>query len=211
MNPDIMSIQSGLAGLGFDPGPQDGLFGPRTRTAAEGWLAGGGKARAALKSVTDLASGPMIYQGGARHPVHEIVIHCAATRPDWMEPAGLAAQVAEIRRWHVRDRGWKDIGYHWLIGRDGKVLPGRPETVIGAGVTGHNTGVIHVCLIGGHGAAASDRFADHFTEAQAARLLAHLAAIAMRTGIARISGHNEWAAKACPGFNVPAWLKERLG
>ena len=67
----------------------------------------------------------MIYQGTARYPVIEIILHCADTRPDWMAGQSLADKVAEIRRWHVQQRGWRDIGYHWVIDRDGAVAPGR--------------------------------------------------------------------------------------
>lgn len=147
-----------------------------------------------------------IRQGSARYLVDEIVAHCSATRPRWLEARRLADKVAEIRRWHVEDRKWRDIGYHWIIDRDGSVAPGRRETEIGAGVEGHNRGVIHVCLIGGHGSAATDRFAQHFTGSQDAALRRLIAQISARTPIRRVSGHNEWAAKACPGFNVPAWL-----
>lgn len=117
-----------------------------------------------------------------------------------------AEKVAEIRRWHLAN-GWKDIGYHCVIDRDATVLAGRAKTVIGAGVAGHNSGVIHVCLIGGHGSAETDSFSDHFTHAQDVTLGQMIDAISSRTQIERVSGHNEYAAKACPGFNVPAWMK----
>ena len=201
----ISLIQTGLRDLGYPPGVIDGLFGARTRAAALAWLdEAGAPADAALMPETTA----LIYQGSKRYPVNEIVVHCSATRPDWMAGSGLAAQVAEIRRWHMQDNGWKDIGYHWIIGRDGKILPGRAETTIGAGVVGHNNGVIHVTLIGGAGSAETDRFADHFTPSQDVTLRQQLQAIGMRTQIRRISGHNEWAAKACPGFTVTSWLKE---
>lgn len=150
----------------------------------------------------------IIFQGSARVPVTEIVIHCSATRPTWFAKEGFQAKRAEIRRWHMQDRGWRDIGYHWLIDRDGSVLPGRAETVIGAGVEGHNRGVLHLCLIGGHGSAADDPFSRHFTAGQAFALKKLIAGISTRTRITRISGHNEWARKACPGFGVPSWLEE---
>ena len=58
-------------------------------------------------------------------PISEIIIHCTDTRPDWMEGKTTSAKVAEIRRWHTdpqpKGRGWKDIGYHFLIDRDGRV------------------------------------------------------------------------------------------
>lgn len=201
----ISLIQSGLRDLGFSPGPVDGLFGARTRSATLAWLdEGGAAAERALAPETSL----IIFQGKARYPVHEIVIHCSATRPDWMHNEDLTAQRAEIRRWHMQDRGWRDIGYHWVIGRDGKLLPGRAETEIGAGVEGHNRGVIHICLIGGAGSSEQDRFDRHFTSAQDVSLRQLLQAIGMRTQVRRISGHNEYAAKACPGFTVAQWLKE---
>ena len=53
----------------------------------------------------------MIHQGTARYPVTEIIAHCAETRAEWMVGHALAEKVAEIRRWHVEQRGWRDIGY----------------------------------------------------------------------------------------------------
>ncbi|UFM66809.1 N-acetylmuramoyl-L-alanine amidase [Paracoccus sp. MA] len=140
--------------------------------------------------------------------VDEIIIHCAATRPGWMAGKPLAAKVTEIRRWHVRDNGWSDIGYHWIIDRDGKVAPGRPEGTPGAHVAGHNTGSIGICLIGGHGSSAADDFHEHYTVAQEDALVQLIESIKKRAKIAKISGHNQYAAKACPGFSVPDWYPE---
>lgn len=203
--PQTTLIQTGLAGLGYAPGPADGVFGPKTAAAAAAWLFA--KGRPVTGAILPETS-QMIYQGAARYPVHEIVVHCSDTRPEWMASEGLAAQVAEIRRWHMQDRGWKDIGYHWIVGRDGKILPGRAENVVGAGVEGHNSGVIHAVLIGGHQSSEHDRFAQHFTSAQSVSMRQLMQGISMRTQITRIAGHNDYAAKACPGFNVSTWLKE---
>jgi len=149
----------------------------------------------------------MIKQGSAQYAVNEIVVHCSATQASWMKTARTSAKVAEIRRWHIEDRGWRDIGYHYVIDRDGTVARGRSETVIGAGVEGHNRGVIHICLIGGHGSNANDRFEAHFTHEQEIALMKLIDDITRRTDIQRISGHNEHAAKACPGFSVTAFLQ----
>jgi N-acetylmuramoyl-L-alanine amidase len=141
--------------------------------------------------------------------VDTIFVHCSATRPEWMGGNHLASKVAEIRRWHVRDRGWKDIGYHWIIDRDGSLAPGRPENQVGSHVKGHNTGSIGICLIGGHGSNADDPFSLNFTPEQDAALRKLIAEIKKRTPISAIRGHNEVAAKACPGFTVKKWLVER--
>lgn len=149
----------------------------------------------------------MIYQGKARHPVREIVVHCAATKPQWMDGARTSAKVAEIRKWHVSGNGWSDIGYHYVIDRDGTVARGRAETVVGAHVSGHNSGTIGICLVGGFGSNEKDAFGKHFTNEQDAALRRLIADIRKRTEIRKVSGHNEYAAKACPGFEVRGWLE----
>ena len=211
MTPDparegLRMIQTGLEALGHRPGPLDGRWGAQTRDAVERLLAAEGRAAPEPAVPPPPAGARLIRQGAAGYPVREIVLHCAATRPDWMQGRFFPDQVAELRRWHVEDNGWRDIGYHHLIGRTGEHAVGRPETAIGAHVIGRNAGSIGICLLGGHGASAHDRFADHFTLAQARALIALIAEIERRTAIARITGHNQYAAKACPGFHVPAWL-----
>lgn len=139
-------------------------------------------------------------------PIDHIIIHCTATPPDWWGRAWTSAKVEEVRRWHKEQRGWSDIGYHYLIDRDGTVAIGRPLEKTGAHTKGHNTGSIGIALFGGHGSAETDAFAENFTEAQDAALIALIEELRVRyPAIKRVSGHNEFAAKACPGFFVPKW------
>lgn len=136
----------------------------------------------------------------------EIIVHCAAVRPDWMEGKPLSAKVAEIRRWH-KDRGFNDIGYHFIIDRDGKIANGRDVSVVGAHVQGRNANTIGICLIGGHGSSPTDHFADHYTPEQEAALRDLIGELqVMHPTIGKVSGHNDYAAKACPGFKVAEWL-----
>lgn len=74
--------------------------------------------------------------------ITEIIIHCAAT------PEGKDFTVQDIDRWH-RQRGFKSIGYHFVIYRDGSIHKGRPLDQIGAHCTGHNANSIGICYIGG--------------------------------------------------------------
>ena len=202
MSEAVKSLQMGLLGLGFNPGLVDGVEGPRTLAAAAAYV----KARSAQSKPVQPVTSAMIYQGSKRYPVREIIVHCTATRPDFMPGASTADRVAEVRRWH-KANGWNDIGYHWLIDRDGTVASGRAETVIGAHVVGRNAGTIGISLFGGHGSSETDRFAENFTAAQERELRHLIASISLRTQITTISGHNQHAAKACPGFNVPLWFK----
>ena len=75
-----------------------------------------------------------------------IIIHCSAVRPNQTSSA------KKIDEWH-KDRGFKCIGYHYVIRRDGTIEQGRPEWEIGAHchVKGqnHNKYSIGVCYEGG--------------------------------------------------------------
>lgn len=139
--------------------------------------------------------------------IDEINIHCAATRPGWMAGRTGAERVAEIRRWHVEQNGWADIGYHFLIDRDGRVYPGRPVQRTGAFEPKVNATAIGVCLLGGHGAAATDAFEAHYTPEQADALRDLIEQLrAEHPGIRKVTGHNDYSSKGCPGFKVGRWL-----
>ena len=140
--------------------------------------------------------------------INEIVVHCTATRPDWWSDRSTEEKTREVRQWHL-DRGWKDIGYHWLIDRDGTVVKGRDESVVGAHVKDHNANSIGVSLFGGHGGSNDDKFQDNFTPEQDASLRQLIRDIKDHHNITKISGHNEYANKACPCFRVTNWLNNR--
>jgi N-acetylmuramoyl-L-alanine amidase len=74
-----------------------------------------------------------------RH-IDEIIIHCTATRKSWMAHNSTSDKVAELKRWHVEDNNWSDIGYHFVIDIDGTVATGRPVTRPGAHCRGKNPG-----------------------------------------------------------------------
>jgi len=141
--------------------------------------------------------------------INRIVIHCSATPPGWYAGKSLNDQITEIRRWHTDERGWRDIGYHVLVGRDGDVGYGRPIAQSGAHVRGHNADTIGVCLIGGHGASENDLFPEHFTPEQNTALRDVIARLQEQYGPLSVHGHNEFAAKGCPGFKVSDWYAQK--
>ena len=144
-----------------------------------------------------------------RH-IDEIIIHCTATKPMWWYNNTAQQKVDEVRRWHTKERGWSDIGYHVLIDRRGEVVSGRPLYRTGAHVVGHNTGTIGISLFGGFGASADDKFSEHFTPEQDKALRETIAELQKQfPTIKKISGHNDYARKGCPGFTVQEWLKEK--
>jgi hypothetical protein len=149
--------------------------------------------------------------------VKGIIIHAAATPKTWMADKTGEEKVAEIRRWHVEERGWADIGYNHVIDRDGKIYNARDRDndgdsfeEIGAHTRGKNSTYLGVCLIGGKGGSANDAFADHFTPEQGRSLRRYIAeAKEYYPSIKEVRGHNEFAAKACPSFDVQRWLKRK--
>ncbi|WP_104751006.1 N-acetylmuramoyl-L-alanine amidase, partial [Helicobacter salomonis] len=74
--------------------------------------------------------------------VNKIIVHCSATK----EGKNFNAQ--DIDRWH-KERGFKKIGYHYVIGIEGEVERGRMLSEIGAHVKGHNSDSVGICYIGG--------------------------------------------------------------
>ena len=74
--------------------------------------------------------------------INAIIIHATGNRPD------SHISLADIRRYHL-SRGWKDIGYHYIVFPDGHVERGRPISVAGAHCYGYNAHSIGVAYIGG--------------------------------------------------------------
>ena len=139
-----------------------------------------------------------------------LVVHCSATL------ATATVGAADIRRWHL-GQGWADIGYHYVIGRDGTLETGRAEDTVGSHVKGFNRASIGICLVGGLGTDGTPE--NNFTAEQFACLRALLGDLKARYTGARIRGHREFSpdldkdgritsnefSKACPCFDVGQW------
>ncbi len=127
--------------------------------------------------------------------INQIIIHCTAT------PAGRSVTVNEIDRWH-RQRGFRCIGYHYVIYLDGTVAHGRNESIAGAHCKGFNAHSIGVCYVGGLDSKGNP--CDTRTPEQRKALNELVADLRKRFPKATVHGHREFAAKACPCFDVSA-------
>lgn len=127
--------------------------------------------------------------------ITKIILHCSAT------PEGKDYTVAQIRDWHVRGNGWNDIGYHYVIYRDGTIHRGRPVEQAGAHTKGHNANSIGVCYIGGC-AADGKTPKDTRTPEQTHSMHELVAQLQQQYPGATVHCHNEFANKACPSFKI---------
>ena len=127
--------------------------------------------------------------------INEIILHCSATTE------GRDVSTEDIRRWHVRSNGWSDIGYHFVVELDGTVKAGRPVERSGAHVKGRNRKSIGLCYVGGLGRDGKTA-KDTMNRAQEQSMLNLITTLRGVYGNVPVTGHNKYAAKACPSFQV---------
>ena len=138
--------------------------------------------------------------------IKHLVVHCTATR----EKQHIT--VDQVRKWHT-DKGWSDIGYHYLIYLDGTIKKGREDYKIGAHVKGFNKNSIGIAYVGGVDKDLKPK--DTRTEAQKETLCELLKELKSLYLNAEIRGHRDFSkdlnnngviepfefSKACPSFD----------
>ena len=172
----------------------DGIFGKLTEEAVSQFQTDNGLKVDGIVGPATLAKLIPQRLKTSKRTITEIIVHCSDT------PEGRNQTVNDIRAWH-KARGFADIGYHYVVYRDGSVAEGRDINLIGAHCTGHNTYSIGVCYIGG---CASDGKTpkDTRTLAQKASLINLLKDLRRLYPYAKIRGHRDFANKACPSFDA---------
>ena len=114
-----------------------------------------------------------------------IVVHHSATKTGTVE---------SFRRHHVNVNGWQDIGYNFVIYRNGSIHKGRSLEINGAHARGRNATHIGICLVG----------EDVFTADQVVALYELCRDLAEDYQIQSIERHH----KDCPGIGVKVELLE---
>ena len=140
--------------------------------------------------------------------INEIIVHTLATPKGWMVSKTDEQKLAEVRRWHVKERGWSDIGYHFIVFRDGRVLEGRPVAKAGAHTKGRNANSIGIALEGGKGHNRTEPFSAVYTVKQGKALARLISKMNDEYGVVELSPHNKYSSKECPAFDFYAWLDD---
>ena len=139
--------------------------------------------------------------------MNTIVIHCSATKED------KDYSIEDIKKWHLQ-KGFKDVGYHFVIKLDGTIEIGRPLDKIGAHVANHNTNTIGICYIGG--LSKNNKSKDTRTDKQKESLVNLITILKSFIPIKEIKGHRDYSKdlnnngiiesnefmKDCPCFDV---------
>lgn len=125
-----------------------------------------------------------------------IVVHCSATRVD------VDFGVDDLLRCYLA-RGFRTIGYHFYITKDGRVYHTRPMAEIGAHARGFNLHSLGICYEGGLG--IDGQPTDTRTPAQREALRRVLSELKELFPEAEIVGHRQLSGdihKACPCFDA---------
>lgn len=118
--------------------------------------------------------------------ITELIIHCSGTDNE-------AYDFTAMKKDHIENRGWADIGYHYVIDQQGMIRAGRDLYVIGAHCRAHNKNSIGICLMGN----------EKFTKAQGIALLQLCIRLGIRFPITKVTPHNEYNEnKTCPNISL---------
>jgi len=127
----------------------------------------------------------------------------------------MSESIAELRRIQAEhmERGWADIGYHFLIDRAGRVFQGRDISIQGAhaGNSSLNERNIGICLLGNF-ANQLDRGSEYRAQKPSAKQLQALKTLMDRLRATysiqanRLYGHADLKQTECPGSALKSWL-----
>jgi N-acetylmuramoyl-L-alanine amidase len=117
-----------------------------------------------------------------------------------MSEAATAAEVRSIQEYHMNGHGWEDIGYHFLIDGQGRVVEGRPAETLGAHTLGANSNNIGVAMMGDF-----DRMTPTPAQVQSLTRLVSYLAVKYRANTAEkafLQPHQHYNDTDCPGKNM---------
>lgn len=123
--------------------------------------------------------------------IDKIILHHSLTKDS--ETVSWGA----IRRYHVQERGWRDIGYHFgieLVGDFYEIFVGRSIKTPGAHTKGQNLTSIGICFVGNF-----DIIAPPLPQVERGIYLVKSLLEEFNLGPLDVYGHRNFASKSCPG------------
>lgn len=126
--------------------------------------------------------------------IDKIIIHCTAT------PEGREVTKRDLWNWHVEERGWSNIGYHYFIDLKGNVHKCRPESIKGAHTRGQNGSSIGIAYAGGLDENFKTKDTRNADQKEALECLLYELKGKYKNAI--IYGHRDYSSKDCPSFDA---------
>ena len=121
--------------------------------------------------------------------IKKIIVHCSDSDVSSHD------NIATIRKWHVEENGWRDVGYHYYYDKNGLRWKGRDETQVGSHVRGHNRDSIGLCVGGKY----------QFTNIQFKKLKSDINDLLKKYNLTwnDVYGHRDFdKSKTCPNFDI---------
>jgi len=137
--------------------------------------------------------------------IEKIIVHCTAT------PEGREVTTDDLYLWHVIDRQWSDIGYHFFIDLEGILHECRPIEKTGAHTRGHNFDSIGIAYAGGLDKNGKPK--DTRTNQQKIALEELLMYLKILYSRAKVYGHRDFSNKSCPSFDARTeyeWISDQF-
>ena len=133
-----------------------------------------------------------------------IILHCSATRE------GQDIKAKTIKQWH-KDRGFDDIGYHYVIDLDGTIEKGREEDLVGAHCKGHNATSIGICYVGGCDKNMKPKDTRTLEQRRSMLSLVRNLVNKYKIPVTQIWAHHDFDKhKACPSFDISEFRKDYI-
>lgn len=137
-------------------------------------------------------------------PIRAVTIHHDAVLLTDSGEASVRSRIAGHQRYHMNDRDWADVGYHFMVDRRGVIWEGRGLGWQGAHVKDHNEGNIGVMALGNYNqqSPTSDQLAGLVRIVRACQTHYGVPGSAVRT-------HQEWRASECPGRYLQSAVEQQ--
>lgn len=181
------------------------------RTNSMGNMLNAGYTLTNFKAVLDANFYVPAYRKHGFPLVNKIILHTTATGETWEAGKTALQQASEVARWHIFDNKWSDAGYNYCIASDGTIVAMRPNARVPAHTKGYNRESIGIVLVGPtRNSTSEDKFEDYYSKTQYNSLVCLVQKLEeVNRRYFKLYGHNDYAAKACPGFRVNnSWRNE---
>ena len=190
----------GATALGDDPLAR--VNAPQEEPSDEPVVQANGKGGYELVKRSDWTSVPIKGNNVAMNGVQRITVHHTGEHPG-LEGVPEVEVLRRVEHYHQTERHWCAIGYHYIVGKGGRVYEGRPIRYQGAHVSGANEHNLGVSVVG-------DFMRKLPNAAQLSALDAFLTDSRLRFKVpkSRVYGHRELGQSQCPGDALFGWVRQ---